>query len=545
MEIYSYHYGAAPGKGIGVLAQSRELENLPLGPFLKDLSSFRALASSGQRGEKLCCLLEKDGYTIFGLTYPEPPEDSGTAAPCGLLYVVRSDEWQSYAKYTGEIVRTAVFRKPETPVSEPAAAFPQDKNRPASGIRPDVMAQLVDGLVRAALSVQNEILVAALPGGLESGYETARSAIGEALDCLPPDLRKNIRFLTGLPVREGETKCLAGYENAVRLNANAVFCPHRYLRELTACRSFIWVDMEHPSGETGAFASWIVRSSHREEDLQRITARLQGAPEKRSYAELNQAAEELAGEKPFPESETRRRTAQAPDGSGKKGGRKPETIAGSRHPEVPEKEKMGLSVKILLAVALTALLTVSAFAVIHLLPADRTQGPAAVQASALPAGTDAGHQNPAVSGPDQVPAADSAEPPRNTWIPLVTVSPQKEEPISAPGIHNRYARTVTKDDPLRIREQPGTNARTAKSIPPDSLVWAVRSQPNDVNILWTEVYYQEANGPVYHGYAASEFLNLLSQEESDRYNAGQPSPVPQNMYGREPVPEETSPVPAA
>ena len=76
MEIYSYHYGAAAGRDTGVLARSGELENLPLGSFLKDLSSLRALESSGHRGEKLCCLLERDGYTILGLSYPESPEDS-------------------------------------------------------------------------------------------------------------------------------------------------------------------------------------------------------------------------------------------------------------------------------------------------------------------------------------------------------------------------------------------------------------------------------------------------------------------------------------
>ena len=526
MDIYSYHYGAAAGRDTGVRARSGELENLPLGSFLKDLSSLRALESSGHRGEKLCCLLERDGYTILGLSYPESPEDSGAAAaaPCGLHYVVRTDDWNAYAKYAGEIVRTAAFRKPEVPVPEPAAAFPQDKNRPPSRVRPEVMAQLVDGLVRAALSDRHEILVAALPNGLESEYETARSAIGEALDFLPPALRKNIRFLTGLPVREGETRCLAGYDNAVRLNANAVFCPHQYLRELMARRSFIWVDMERPAGDTGAFAAMIVRSSHREEDLRRISALLQGTPEKMSYDELNRAAEELAGKKSSAGAETRLRKAPAPDGSGKKNERKPETAAGSGHHEVPEKEKMSLSVKILLAVAVTALLTVSAFAVIHLLPADLVQRPTAVEASALPAGADAAPEKPAVPGPDQVPESDSTEPPRNTWIPLVTVSPQKAEPISAPGIHNRYARTVTKDDPLRIREQPGTNARTAKSIPPDSLVWAVRSGPNDVNILWTEVYYQEADGPVYHGYAASEFLILLSQEEMQPHTPVRPVP---------------------
>ena len=92
MEIYSYYYGAAAGQGIGIRAQSRQLEGNPIGTVLRDLSSLHALETPGQGADKLYYLLAQDGCSILGKSFLQSPKESGysRSAPCGIQYVVET-----------------------------------------------------------------------------------------------------------------------------------------------------------------------------------------------------------------------------------------------------------------------------------------------------------------------------------------------------------------------------------------------------------------------------------------------------------------------
>lgn len=661
MEIYRYYYGAAAGKGIGVRAQSKALENLPLSSFLKELSSLHALESAEHKGEKLCYLLEKDGYSILGLSYLESPKESGynRTAPCGLQYILPTVEMKAFGHYYGEIVRTVEFKKSESPEPEPMQRFPVDRNFPGSGCRQEVLAQIVDGLVKVTLS-KDGILLIALPKDLKSEYETARAVIGEALDYLPVSLRKNVRFLTGLPVPEGETKCLTGYENAIRLNANVVFCPNQYIKELKVYRSFVGVDMANPTGEVGAFASFIIQSSNPEDDLSRINARFLKAPGKQPYEELNQAAENLAEEKAAEEAEAQRRKAQAQAYSKKRSGKKQDYEANfpdyrknqrlsqsrtekesqdiqnaesgnskgknrinrdsgysttqkpshgqndlgadsgrpssggrtyyssssnqtrqttyespaPRSKKEQEEESGGVFVKwvipigSILAVVLIICSLLYFFGVFDLIfkpnPPEAipyvTQTPGSYdisvtsddtvtytdhQTEELPVFTPESDSFPErESGEETIPEQKTEtekyeteqtpeeiyfemtpEPtgPSNTPEPAI---PEVEN-ISYSTLHNCYAIT-TNQKGLNLRSGRSTQTSYVENnIRNGSHVWAIRTEKNEQNEDWTEVYY---NGK--HGYIMSMYLEVLSPEESQKYDQSQKTPVPQNMYGQ-------------
>ena len=558
MKIYSYYYGAAPGKGIGVRAQSRELENLPLSSFLNNLSSLHALESSEHMGEKLCYLLEKDGYSILGLSYTESPRESGYGykTPCGLQYILPTVEMKALEHYYGEIVRTIEFKKPECTEPEPMARFPVDRSFPGSGCRREILAQIVDSLVKVTLS-KDDILLIALPRGLASEYETARAVIGEALDYLPVPLRKKVCFLTGLPVEAGETKCLTGFENAIRLNANVVFCPNQYYAELKKYRSFFGVDMVNPTGEVGIFASYIVQSSDPEKDLSRINARLLKAPGKQPYEELNQVTEEFIEEKrreALEEAEAqKRRQVQAQANRKKISGKRidiessiPDVrvdrsrmdktsqdidipVSGSgrnksnsnydsnnsgydvsynkKSEKQDEKENSGLY-KIIPVFAMIAVFAVIGIILFWIMPG--SEAPKSSIASTPSPSAKTITTDNAWSFSNRAGSEQPASPfPRNT------VDSE---------LNNCYA--IIPQSRLLFRTGNSSEHKIIMEIKKGSYVWAVQTEKNEKGENWTEIYFQGK-----HGYVMSQYLELLSQEDSEQYNQTQKTPVPQILYG--------------
>ena len=292
MVVYSYYYGASAGKGIGVQAQSKELERLPLSADLKALSSLHALESSERNNEMLSYLLTRGEHLILGLSYLESPKNSGynRSAPCGLQYVVPGNAASEVGANLGRIINFINFRKPETAAPAPMRAFPLNESGYYYHNSASVMAPLVDQLVKVALSSKRDVLLVALPRGKNSEYATARYTIAEALGYLPVSLRQKIRFFTGLPVEEGVSDPLAGFEKAIQFDANVVFCPNEYYRQLKNYRTCLGLDMDNPVPEApiGEFASFITSAPDVSTGLLQVDTCLEG---RLSYESLNRAAQ--------------------------------------------------------------------------------------------------------------------------------------------------------------------------------------------------------------------------------------------------------------
>ena len=88
-------------------------------------------------------------------------------------------------------------------------------------------------------------------------------------------------------------------------------------------------------------------------------------------------------------------------------------------------------------------------------------------------------------------------------------------------IINRYGVTTSK---VNYRKAPGKDAGKYGEIPKDTHVYLIYTQANKAGELWTLV---EAEG--HTGYLMSEYLTVLTQEDSDAYNLAQPSPAPEYL----------------
>ena len=290
MAVFTYHYGASIERGIAVQAQSLELADLPIQALLKELAGMHALTVADQAGEMLSYMLSRDGYTILGTSFTESPKASGynRSAPCGVMYVAPDREVDACAVNLGKIVNFISFQKPQSSVPAPLKFFPLNESGYSFHNSPAILGPLVDEMVRVALSTQKDVLLVALPRNKSGNYAAARFAIAEALGCLPVWLRTKIRFFTGLPVGENETDALKGFDNAVRVGANVIFCPSEYLARLKSHRSCSALDLEKPSAAIGAFAQHITRVSDISANLSMVNNCLAGA---KSYDALNKAAQ--------------------------------------------------------------------------------------------------------------------------------------------------------------------------------------------------------------------------------------------------------------
>ena len=292
MAVYVYYYGAAASRGIGVQAESPELRSVPVYSDLKGLASLHALESSEHSGEMLSYLLGRDGFCVLGVSYTESPKSSGynRSAPCGLQYVFPEDYLKKNQARLGRIVNFVNFQKPDSPAPQPLSSIPLSESGYSYHSSPAVLAPFVDALARTALS-DGEVLLVGLPKGRNSDYGTARYAIAEALACLPAQARVNIRFFTGLPVDDGVTDPLAGFDNAVKYGANVIFCPNEYFKKLTSTRTCIGFDMSNPPRQYGSYAGYVTKAEDQGVALFKVSGYL-GRPA--TYEGLNRAAEKAA-----------------------------------------------------------------------------------------------------------------------------------------------------------------------------------------------------------------------------------------------------------
>ena len=292
MEVYSYYYGASVEKGICVQAQSKEIDKLHLDSTLRDLASLHALESSEHSNEKLSFLLGVEGYCVLGVSYIESPNNSGytRSAPCSLQYIVRGEKIAKRADEYGKIINFINFRKPTSTVPAAMDMFPLTDSGYYYHNNSKVLAALVDGLLQVALSEKDTLLVA-LPKGKNSEYATARYTMAEVINCIPSALRTNVRFFTGIPVMEGITNPLTGYDTAMKYGANVVFCPSEYFAQLKSHRNCIGIDMDNPSGQTGFFAEYVANAPNTAEALSKVINNATDI----SYTALNKAAQQVDG----------------------------------------------------------------------------------------------------------------------------------------------------------------------------------------------------------------------------------------------------------
>ena len=113
---------------------------------------------------------------------------------------------------------------------------------------------------------------------------------------------------------------------------------------------------------------------------------------------------------------------------------------------------------------------------------------------------------------------------------------QTEVPTEAPvmpigEIINRYGKTTAK---VNYRQEPSKNAGKYGELAPDTMVYLIYTDVNSAGEVWTLV---EAEG--HTGYLMSEFITVLTTEDSDAYNNAQP--IPAHIYTY----EEVFPTPAA
>ena len=616
MNIYSYYYGASAGSGIGIRALSPQLENHPILSDLKDLSSLHALEATGHESEMLSYLLRRNGFGILGLSYIEPPKSSGygRSAPCGLQYVVSEAEMNLIGAELGGIVNFIDFQKPSSPFPAPQEKFPLNESGYSFHNSVSVLRPLVDSLVRVALSGQKEILLIALPKGKNSEYATARYTIAEALNYLPVSVRHKIRFFTGLPVGEGVTDPLAGFDNAVKYNANVVFCPSEYYEKLRGYRTFIGLDMNRPSDRVGAFAEYVTQTLTPSEAINHVVSLIPG---EMTYSSLNQAAQKLLSGESLPlvdqlkeELENSKKLCW---GYKQELDRKKQEIAelkkiaSNQQPYVPQDDNDGddpdepqgrsalsrilLVCAVILLMALTGLASWLIATKVHtgsffpkketaVIAVKPTATPEAIvqdsrdtddqgqretveavtnadgkaaETDAAPSVTDTPTAVPTdapTAEPTAKPTADPTAEPTAKPTADPTVKPAEvqggqaedsyvvkdaeetepenktpEDTSSGLGVNNRYGRTTFN---VNLRKGNNKKAELIRELPKGTYVWMRKTENNEAGEQWTEVCVDGT-----FGYIMTKYLNMLSQEESNQYNAMQSTPVPVEMYAKQ------------
>lgn len=282
MPVYSYHYGASKVSAAGVQAISPELSDPRVQEQLRQLSTMHALDSAEHQGEQLSYLLEMYGQELLGVSYPEQPRNSGyhTVAPCGIAYVYDRSKIDRMDERLSSIINFADFSKPGTASPAPLADIPVTECGFYYHHARRVMAELVDTLCMVIAGGQRAAMLVGLPRGKKSDYATARYTMAELVRYIPAPLRGNIRFFTGLPVRDMETDPRLGLGNALWMGANVIFCAAEHLPALQGYPAsgvkLSSVNMDAPQGTPGRFASYISGFSDPGAALARVLERVSG-----------------------------------------------------------------------------------------------------------------------------------------------------------------------------------------------------------------------------------------------------------------------------
>ena len=305
MAIYSYYSSTGPDGTLHQNVQSAELKTAGVIPEMNKLAGLRALMPAGQTGEMMSYLLERNGYSILGLSYTEKQNVSGNFRNmrCSLQFAAPPEELADAAPELGKIVNFISFQKPPASGPAPLSSWPLLDGGYYYHNSASVLPPLVDGLVRVAMSPADTVMLIGLPKEKKNGYAFARYTMAELFGYLPVPVRVNIRFFTGLPVESGAADPGAGFDNAIRYGANVIFCPHEFFAQLSQYRQCISVDMDQPGAVYGAFADYITRVPDVGLSLAVVDSRLSGQV---TYESLNKAAQTVRDEGTFSIGELRR-----------------------------------------------------------------------------------------------------------------------------------------------------------------------------------------------------------------------------------------------
>jgi len=241
---------------------------------------MRALPSPGQKNDKLYFMLTRSNRRIYGTSYIQSPKDSGynRSAPYSIQYISENEKFIFSYENDADFSKLKFSLDPgETLLKDLTTIY---ADRSAGTTQAKDIAPLVDAFVRTALS-ESILLVSPRQG---SNAEDIKRTISYAMTFLPSVIGKKIRFFSSLPVFEGETDCLNGFDNAVRLQANVIFCPLEYINRLKSYRSFDVIDLEHPNTNIGYFADMITSSRYASSILNDFDQSLFNQP---SYEALN------------------------------------------------------------------------------------------------------------------------------------------------------------------------------------------------------------------------------------------------------------------
>ena len=294
MKVYSYYYGASQARGIDVQAATPGIEKLSAYGAMRELASFTALSAQEREGEMLMYLLAKGDSLVLGLSYTEQPKSSGynRNSPCGLIYACLENEYRDAGSDPGRLMSFASFKKPDSAQPAPLSAFPINDSGYLYHHAPGGLTALVQGMLQVALPSEDKVLLVAISPGKSTQYAAARYAAAEALSLLPRTLRRKISLFTGLPVSDGQGDALNGFDNALRLGANVIFCSPEQYQRLRGQRSFLGVDMDNAqcTQPVGEFARLVAGSADGAEMLSECVSNVKG---KLSLDSLNEAAANL------------------------------------------------------------------------------------------------------------------------------------------------------------------------------------------------------------------------------------------------------------
>ena len=294
MKVYSYYYGASQARGIDVQAATPGIEKLSAYGAMRELASFTALSAQEREGEMLMYLLTKGDSLVLGLSYTEQPKSSGynRNSPCGLIYACLENEYRDAGSDPGRLMSFASFKKPDSAQPAPLSAFPINDSGYLYHHAPGGLTALVQGMLQVALPSEDKVLLVAISPGKSTQYAAARYAAAEALSLLPKTLRRKISLFTGLPVSDGQSDALNGFDNALRLGANVIFCSPEQYQRLRGQRSFLVLDMDNAqcTQPVGEFARLVAGRFDGAEMLSECVSNVKG---KLSLDSLNEAAANL------------------------------------------------------------------------------------------------------------------------------------------------------------------------------------------------------------------------------------------------------------
>ena len=456
---------------------------------------------------------------------------------------------------------------------------------------PEVLALLVDNLVRIALSRENEVLLIVLPEGKGSKY--ANAVMEGALAFLPASLRAGITYLPKLPAEESVPKSVNAYDSAVlRDHANVIFCTRKEVEELKIYRVFNEMDLAHPSGRAGYYAKIVVQTDSLSHFLEQMEQQLDGSdgftvdilnataqivkygPKKSIPQNQNEAQDTRQR---IPDSDQRNFRNYKTDGRPEQPGtdgrpvdteihraaentkrNAPPLQAGQLNPNSPRK-----SVPFWIVATSTVILMIALGVSVNLLyntmiakpPEEPTVQPVQqvipTEAVSTPA-----EQSPAKEYPKQTKEAGTAAAPgpAQEAEPVITEAPVQipkptggrtvkptsvTEAKSTPNpeafsativekeLINRYATVISTT--VNFRQTPSKSGQFIRRIAKGEHVWIIRTIiASDTYEEWAEVNFDNK-----HGYIVLKYLNILSPEESENYDhhTKNTTAVPSSMYG--------------